>query len=223
MRNRPTTLPSDLIMSNNMSSLWHILVIALGFGMPATGYIIPEELADGVYTADAYTGDLQLLQLLNTSDMAQARGKAANTESKPLNARHIPLPVSKENCPVGRTMDMDDYLSTLSAFSQWCDRGGKIPKKRICYVIVGTAVWYGCSAGGEQPCDSLEVNDADSSLNRVCGLTRPGWVYMKYWKKEYGRDVAGASICAVLNGNAEERGELEGENLDGDRPWKGQA
>ncbi|KAK4208252.1 hypothetical protein QBC37DRAFT_379252 [Rhypophila decipiens] len=176
-----------------MPSLTKFLALAAVAASLTSGFTIPEGQPDGIYFGNLQTGESQLLASINATSVRARRGTGAAA----LNARTVPLPVSDQGCPPAG-LNAGDYLAAYSNFAYFCDNGGKIPGGRVTYAAVGSAVWYACSYGGEQPCDSPEISDAESRFNAKCGAARAAWVYMGDWKKTYGRDVASAEICGNL-------------------------
>ncbi|KAM7183550.1 hypothetical protein V8F33_013522 [Rhypophila sp. PSN 637] len=174
-----------------MPSITKFLALAAAAASLTAGFTIPEGQPDGIYFGNLQTGEIQLLASINATSVRRARRGTA------LHARTVPLPVSDQGCPPAG-LNPGDYLGAYSNFANYCDEGGKIPGGGLAYATVGSAVWYGCSYGGEQPCDSPEVSDAESRFNENCGAAQSAWVYMDEWKKTYGRDVASAEICGNL-------------------------
>ncbi|KAM7201764.1 hypothetical protein V8F20_004725 [Naviculisporaceae sp. PSN 640] len=167
-----------------MPSFTNFVVLVAMAASLATGFIIPPDQPDGVYVAD--------LEQVKPSSSKEKSGGATL-----LKARTIPLPVSDSGCPAAG-LNVNDYLAAYADFAAWCDKGNKIGGGKVVYSAVGSAVWYGCSYRGENPCDSPEVSDAEKRFNEKCGAAEAAWVYMADWKKTYGRDIATAEICGNI-------------------------
>ncbi|KAM7209884.1 hypothetical protein V8F06_014735 [Rhypophila decipiens] len=174
-----------------------LALLALAGAHLTTAFKIPDNQPDGVYLANTETGEIQLQQRsLNDSELAAALPSRRHIRDL-LQARTVPLPVSNAGCPPAG-LNPGDYLGAYANFAAWCDKGNKIGGKNLAYATVGSAVWYGCSYGGQNPCGSDEVSEAEHRFNDKCGVAEAAWIHMKDWKKTYGRDVATAEICGNL-------------------------
>lgn len=179
-----------------MVSVSFLVSMAIAAAGIISAFKIPKGLVDGVYIADLTTGKYQALGYFNASDVK------ALTSGPSKSARFLPraLPVSESGCP-GQKMTALDYTGAYEGSYKFCKAGGKLGGKLVRWSIVGSAAWYGCSHGGENPCSGAEVAEAEHYMNNKCGYTRPGWIWMKDWLKTYGRDnVSGGDICTNIPG-----------------------
>lgn len=171
----------------------HIGALAALVGMAAAGaFQIPSGLSDGVYVVDMDSDSVNLIQPINSTN------PPPSVSMRGLQGRGIP--VTKTGCDGGK-LNTIDYLKAYSYFFDFCDSGKKIQGRRIAYSIVGSAVWYGCSYGGENPCGGQELSEAEAIFNRDCGILSPGWLWSEPWAKTYGRANSVDGICENLGKN----------------------
>jgi len=184
----------------------HLLTILAALFATTTAFELPTDLPSGVYAANLTTGTISLVYAYNATEIAPlvARTLAtmnANTNTNPITRRGIP--VAEKGC-VGGVMNVEDLAAAYNLFTKWCDKGNQIEGGHVNWSVAGSAAWYGCSYGDNNPCGTNEIAEASTIITQHCnGVNRPGWVWMKDWKKSYGRENSGdgGNICGGLPKN----------------------
>ncbi|KAI2641433.1 hypothetical protein GGS26DRAFT_597296 [Hypomontagnella submonticulosa] len=91
------------------------------------------------------------------------------------------------------TWDYDEALETMK--SNCVGENSLIPRGGNYAVVYGSALIYGCSWGGSQPCRREEVERFSTDIDLKCGDDGSGFIHLPGWRKAYGRDHVGIDIC----------------------------
>ena len=164
----------------------------------ASAFIVPSDLADGVYAVqyDAATGQaLGDLELLPSPGVAKRslRGRRALTARQ---TRTNPPPLEKPKTTCGNAeLNRNDLESAKQQFEALCENPTIYPARNAIIITQGRAIAYMCNYNAENRCWREEYDEASGLLDKQCGNRRAGTVYVDRWKKTYGRDVTGADIC----------------------------
>jgi hypothetical protein len=138
------------------------------------------------------------LPLLATANTSMVEPKAANTTKRFESWRsYVPLllPITKFDC-TGNHLDMRDYEVALKNMRDWCDIGNKLGRKAETNAFINrNTKSYICNFGKTNGCNSAEILAMAEFLDKFCGPGKTGWVYMKDWRKAYGRDTRWSGGC----------------------------
>ncbi|KAI1078999.1 hypothetical protein F5B20DRAFT_590998 [Whalleya microplaca] len=162
-----------------------------------SGYTPPRDIADGVYyvpivTTGNTSGRLirrygDAIKIANITDVTDP---VSSTSS---------LPISERRCVGSNEMDPVHHENALLNLGHRCDSGQAISASGlgagIIYSKYGSAIVYGCSFGGQNPCSTAELREFDEYMDRECGDQVAGWVFMKKWQKRYGRNDFLPGVC----------------------------
>lgn len=167
------------------------LFLALPLPLLAHGFIIPQDLPNGVYSIpfEPTTGSaLSSPQLLS----------AIEPESGILHRRQEdpgPLASPEPRCGDG-TLNRADFESAKEQLGEICRQDTQYPTNMAVVVTAGDVIAYMCNFGEmTNRCWTAEYEEISGLLDSVCGADRVGNVYTDRWKKSYGRDVKDADIC----------------------------
>jgi hypothetical protein len=146
---------------------------------------VPEDAPDGLYTAQLSEGpkkrepELVLITEYNTTATTPVKARSNNEGRE--------LPVSLVECnPSPYMLDGVNYQQAMAELGNWCDQGQGLQSNSGLFSKVGSALVYGCSWGGYNPCSGGEVLDAMSWLDGGCGNLWSAHMEMKDWKKLWG-------------------------------------
>ena len=180
--------PTTLILLTTLSTL-------------SKAFILPTNLADGIYTIPISANGTALAPPTLLSPLPSSSAHASNPTDGILAHRQrrqqqAPrLPSPSTNCHADRPFDRGDYDTALGAFNSVCDRGEFYPAFSSVVVSAGGAMAYLCNYDASNRCWSSESSEADSLMTGRCGSGTAGWVYVDAYKKSYGREVLGVDIC----------------------------
>ncbi|KAI3317324.1 hypothetical protein HD806DRAFT_373806 [Xylariaceae sp. AK1471] len=176
------------------------------------GYTLPRDLSDGVHyvpiishtdssgTLTPRYGDA--VQIANTTDSLHRLGNtgtSTDTNIKGTVSASAPshLPINRHRCKMGEMLDSGHYHMAFTALAQRCDEGEKIFPHSIMFAKYGSALVYGCSFAGKNPCSSHELELFEEYLDKNCGPGIVGYAEMKHWKKRYGRADFESKLCHI--------------------------
>jgi hypothetical protein len=177
------------------------------------GYKPPRDLADGVHYVPTMSSPMPMsgnqmprfgdaVQIANITNSRHRRGETgADTGTNITDVApgsvigH--LPITYFRCQAWDMLDMEHYRLASAAFAQRCDKGEKIPKASIMFAKYGSAIVYGCSFGGRNPCSTHEMEMFDAYLDLKCGHAIVGYTDMKGWEKRYGRSDFESRLCKI--------------------------
>ncbi|KAK5651780.1 hypothetical protein OQA88_11647 [Cercophora sp. LCS_1] len=152
------------------------------------GLILPDT-PDGTFRLTIHSPTHMTLTILSLY-LDQTADISISTHQK----RDLYLPISNATC-TGNDLLANEYTNASAAMGHKCDDGIVIQRRWVLFSRRGNSVAYGCSRGGPNPCSSDEFQSFNEYLDAKCGTWMTGWVYMKAWKKTYGRAVRGERIC----------------------------
>ena len=151
-------------------------------------FTIPSGLEDGVYTVaiDARGNALSEPKLL------QAIGDIKVRSPSRVAARQAPsLPSPSTSCHNRQlAATREEFDTALRVFNSVCDQATHYQAGAAVWISVNDArtVPYLCNYDQGNRCWSSESNEANNLINRQCGNTGIGWVYIDQYKKSYGRE-----------------------------------
>jgi len=153
------------------------------------GFIIPVGLPDGVYSIsfDNKGNALGEPTFLASIDNLKSSVNVTRRQS-------VSLPSPTVNC-YGRNLNRGDFDSVFNSFLRNCDKGGVFPAWRAMWLNVGSAVTYFCNYDNEGSCVRGEATQAHALLDVNCRASGVGDVFVDAYKKSYGRENSGVSIC----------------------------
>lgn len=154
------------------------------------------------------SSDASLIETKVSTKLDTDAGAATRAHARDLQLGHSSLvaredweglPISEHDCRTNKEAGLNpsDYIIARGRFGDWC-RNHEMGGRQIIYEIQGSAVVYGCSHGGAQPCSAEEFGKVERFLDTKCGTLRVGWVWMGDWKKVLGRDLSYNDICTNL-------------------------
>ncbi|KAK8044347.1 hypothetical protein PG993_004371 [Apiospora rasikravindrae] len=144
-------------------------------------FIVPTDLADGVYIFNGTVGPTRI------GDAAEAQRFMA--------ARDGVFPGDSRMQCDGVTIDKADMDRATESLRQMCSFNRNIEGGNHLGIAVGSAVAYACSYGGIQPCHLNEVNDYVMWSDKDCGAYRGSFLHIPKWDKAYGRAPRDIDIC----------------------------
>jgi len=123
---------------------------------------------------------------------------AARTESGAISARDstppsLPSPVI--TCGSNSVNANDFVLAKQQMESTACQVDTQYPANQLVMFTSGTTTMYMCNYDTHNRCWVQEIEQASRMLDQTCGQNRAGYVYIDAYKKSYGRDIQGATVC----------------------------
>jgi hypothetical protein len=158
------------------------LVLAALAALVQAGIFSTENLPDGGYILSL---DSNGNQVNETIDPASIKVRHASRLSS-----RASLPTDlRITCRNNGPYDHNAMVLSRNQLGAWCDSGNKIPGGRSVVFVHANAVYYACSNGGDNPCSSGEVTQANSHMDAHCGAWTDVNLYIPGWAKSYGRDT----------------------------------
>ncbi|KAI1361971.1 hypothetical protein F5Y08DRAFT_342170 [Xylaria arbuscula] len=156
----------------------------------ATAFNFATDAIDGIYMMGPNDTEPYLIKEINHILVPPATPSSTTPDSASLTQRDT-LPISSYNCESNTILDGVNYQQAEAELKSLCATQ-KIGAASGLVATVGSAQVFGCSWGYSNPCSEDEINQAISYLDSNCGSNlTPGKVYMKSWKKDYGRELSG--------------------------------
>lgn len=171
------------------------------------GFLIPEDLAEGVYSVSHGTEGTDQFNLL------EAPTAASSPSNAPINSR-----ISRRqtggatSLPPGFVTICQEhitgnwlYLYQISAAmteaqSSWSGAGKWAGNNEAVFIKSGNAVIYMCCYDSSSRCPAW-YNEFMAALVEInmkpCDVYDAAYVTIGAWKKHYGRTIAGRKICAA--------------------------
>lgn len=175
-----------------MMTVLKSLFLALPLSLLVRGFVIPQDLPDGVYSIPfSSTGSaLSIPQLLSTIDPEYTTLHRRQEDPLP-----GPLASPEPRCGEG-TLNRADFEIAKDQFGDICQQDTQYATNMAVVVTAGDAIAYMCNFDAmTNRCWTAEYEEISGLLDATCGADRVGTVYTDRWKKEYGRDVKDADIC----------------------------
>lgn len=109
----------------------------------------------------------------------------------------VPIEVSRHDC-FDTVLNSTDLAKASINMGSWCENF-KVAPNSIYASVVNDAVTYVCSEGNEKSCNIIEWREAEAYLDEHCGSNVAGKVFLKKFKKYYGRAEPYGLICEKIN------------------------
>ena len=168
----------------------------LGAAAPlVSAFVVPEDLANGVYAFSYDGGDAQAIAKF---EMLAPISSNHTVDSSTLEARqrNVPPPLEKPQTQCGNAnINRGDFDRIKEEFKKMCDKAESFPGNSGILITYGNAIAYMCNYEFANRCWAQEYDEASGLVDRQCGTGRSGTVYVDRWKKSYGRDAKDANIC----------------------------
>lgn len=174
----PPTTPSKM----------HLLTL-LTAAATAHAFTVPANLPNGIYSVaidargNALSTPLLVRSLSPPSRITPRQNQAPSLPNPSTNCHNRQFASSRA-----------EYDAALKAFnSVVCDPATMYQAGAAIWISVADAktVPYMCNYEAANRCWTSESNEADGLLNKQCGASGIGWVYVDQYKKSYGRENVG--------------------------------
>ena len=168
----------------------------------ALGFVLPADLADGVYSVeyDAATGEA--LSAPSLVGALEARTPVRAPPPSRIVAARAPPPLESPRTlcsATGNLRSRPDFDTVKAQFNGICEKDTMYPKNVAMVVSYGSALAYMCNFDkSTNRCWREEYEEASTLMDRTCGTAVAARVYIARWDKTYGRDNQGANICATV-------------------------
>ncbi|KAK1832586.1 hypothetical protein QBC39DRAFT_256356 [Podospora conica] len=169
------------------------LLTLLTAAATTTAFTVPPNLPNGIYSVaiDARGNALSAPLLVRSlSDLPPSPSRIT-----PRQQQAPSLPAPSTNCHNRQlAAPRAEYDAALKAFNSIvCDPATMYQAGAAIWISVNNAktVPYMCNYEAANRCWTSESNEADQLINRQCGNTGIGWVYVGQYKKSYGRENVG--------------------------------
>ncbi|KAK8085532.1 hypothetical protein PG997_006803 [Apiospora hydei] len=155
----------------------------------ATAFIVPADLADGVYTFNGTDGTE------GSSAGEPTRLGDAATAHQLMTSRDGVFPGDSRMQCDDVAIDKASMDGATESLRRMCSLNRNIEGGGHVAIAVGSAVAYACSYGGVQACHLNEVNEYLKWSDGDCGSYRGSFLHIPKWDKAYGRAPKGIDIC----------------------------
>lgn len=109
----------------------------------------------------------------------------------------VPIEVSHHKC-FNTILNSTDLSKASRNMGAWCEHFEVAPDS-IYASVVNDAVVYVCSERKQKPCNIIEWREVEAYLDKHCGPNMAGKVFLKKFKKYYGRSEPYKMICPKIN------------------------
>jgi len=150
---------------------------------------VPTGLPDGEYTISFDANGNAIGELRFIKELSEV-----NTTAHAIEARQTSLPGPTINCR-DRRVTRGDYDNAVASMKNECDKGIFYNARTAVWWTSGSAIAYLCNYDNSNRCWRGEVEQATTLVDTNCGRSTVGWVYIDTYKKSYGRENSGVSIC----------------------------
>ncbi|TPX11832.1 uncharacterized protein E0L32_007569 [Thyridium curvatum] len=175
------------------------LVSLLAATAAAKGFVLPANQEDGVYISKGRPHPHSSKFRRDVSTTVKIGNITYDEVTEPGAIEKRGVPWTAVRCDDRNILNEWDYAPARDNLKKSCDKGNKAPawdgKSGILYARVGSAIWYVCSWGGENPCSTDEINDAEVKMDAECTDEVSAWIEVSNWKKGYGRAISGMEVC----------------------------